>query len=49
LAAVKTSLAPPARPVISSPPDGYAPALLSNGTAISVSLLKKLPFDPLRD
>src|SRR5258707_4056751 len=38
-----------ARTVISSPPDGYTLALLSNGTAISVSLIKKLPFDPLRD
>src|SRR3984893_17928524 len=38
-----------ARTVISSPPDGYTLALLSNGTAISVSLFKKLPFDPLKD
>jgi tripartite-type tricarboxylate transporter receptor subunit TctC len=38
-----------ARTVISSPPDGYTLALLSNGTAISVSLFKKLPFDPLND
>src|SRR6202795_2874274 len=38
-----------ARTVISSPPDGYTLALLSNGTAISVSLFKKLPFDALRD
>src|SRR5476649_1957509 len=38
-----------ARTVISSPPDGYTLALLSNGTAVSVSLFKKLPFDPLRD
>ncbi len=35
--------------MISSPPDGYTLALLSNGTAVSVSLFKKLPFDPLRD
>jgi tripartite-type tricarboxylate transporter receptor subunit TctC len=35
--------------VISSAPDGYTLALLSNGTAVSVSLFKKLPFDPLRD
>ena len=35
--------------MISSPPDGYTLALLSNGTAISVSLFKKLPFDPLKD
>jgi tripartite-type tricarboxylate transporter receptor subunit TctC len=38
-----------ARTVISSPPDGYTLALLTNGTAISVSLFEKLPFDPLRD
>jgi tripartite-type tricarboxylate transporter receptor subunit TctC len=38
-----------ARTVISSAPDGYTLALLSNGTAISVSLFSKLPFDPLRD
>jgi tripartite-type tricarboxylate transporter receptor subunit TctC len=38
-----------ARTVISSAPDGYTLALLSNGTAISVSLFDKLPFDPLRD
>jgi tripartite-type tricarboxylate transporter receptor subunit TctC len=38
-----------ARTVITSPPDGYTLALLSNGTAVSVSLFQKLPFDPLRD
>src|ERR1700688_1303688 len=38
-----------ARTVISATPDGYTLALLSNGTAISVSLFGKLPFDPLRD
>src|ERR1700704_3160655 len=38
-----------ARTVIASPPDGHTLALLSNGTAISVSLFKKLPFDPLKD
>jgi tripartite-type tricarboxylate transporter receptor subunit TctC len=38
-----------ARSVISSPPDGNTLALLSNGTAVSVSLFKKLPFDPLKD
>jgi tripartite-type tricarboxylate transporter receptor subunit TctC len=38
-----------ARAVISSPPDGYTLALLSNGTAVSVSLFEKLPFDPLKD
>ena len=35
--------------MISSAPDGYTLALLSNGTAVSVSLFKKLPFDPLKD
>lgn len=38
-----------ARTVISSPPDGHTLALLSNGTAISVSLFNKLPYDPLKD
>src|ERR1700710_636438 len=38
-----------ARTVISSPPDGHTLALLSNGTAVSVWFLKKLPFDPLKD
>ena len=38
-----------ARTVISSAPDGYTLALLSNGTAVSVSLFRKLPFDPLKD
>ena len=38
-----------ARTVISSSPDGHTLALLSNGTAVSVSLFKKLPFDPLKD
>jgi tripartite-type tricarboxylate transporter receptor subunit TctC len=38
-----------ARTVISSPPDGHTLALLSNGTAVSVSLFKQLPFDPLKD
>jgi tripartite-type tricarboxylate transporter receptor subunit TctC len=38
-----------ARTVISSPPDGHTLTLLSNGTAVSVSLFKKLPFDPLTD
>jgi tripartite-type tricarboxylate transporter receptor subunit TctC len=38
-----------ARTVISSPSDGYTLAMLTNGTAISVSLFKKLPFDPLKD
>src|SRR5215212_2465235 len=38
-----------ARTVISSPPDGHTLALLSNGTAVSVSLFGNLPYDPLRD
>jgi tripartite-type tricarboxylate transporter receptor subunit TctC len=38
-----------ARAVLSSSPDGYTLALLSNGTAISVSLFKSLKFDPLTD
>jgi tripartite-type tricarboxylate transporter receptor subunit TctC len=38
-----------ARTVITSPPDGYTLALLSNGTAISVPLFEHLPFDPLKD
>jgi tripartite-type tricarboxylate transporter receptor subunit TctC len=38
-----------ARTVISSRPDGYTLALLSNGTAVSVSLFEKLPFDPIKD
>ncbi len=38
-----------ARTVIASPPDGYTLAMLTNGTAISVSLFEKLPFDPTRD
>jgi tripartite-type tricarboxylate transporter receptor subunit TctC len=38
-----------ARTAIASAPDGTTLALLSNGTAVSVSLFKKLPFDPLKD
>lgn len=38
-----------ARTVISSQPDGYTLALLSNGTAVSVSLFRQLPFDPVKD
>jgi len=37
-----------ARTVTSSAPDGYTLALLTNGTAVSVSLFQKLPYDPLR-
>ncbi|MFN3656262.1 MAG: Bug family tripartite tricarboxylate transporter substrate binding protein [Pseudolabrys sp.] len=38
-----------ARAVITSPPDGYTFALVTNGTAISVAAFKALPFDPLKD
>jgi tripartite-type tricarboxylate transporter receptor subunit TctC len=38
-----------ARAVPSSPADGYTLALLSNGTAISVSLFKNLSFNPVTD
>src|SRR5437588_3053134 len=38
-----------ARAVLSSPPDGYTLVLLSNGTAISVSLFKNLNFNPVTD
>jgi tripartite-type tricarboxylate transporter receptor subunit TctC len=37
-----------ARTAISSAPDGHTLALLSNGTAISVSLFSRLPYDPLK-
>ena len=35
--------------VLSSPADGYTLAILSSSTAISVSLLKQLPYDPVND
>jgi tripartite-type tricarboxylate transporter receptor subunit TctC len=38
-----------ARAVLSAPADGHTLALLSNGTAVSVGLFKKLAFDPLKD
>src|ERR1700719_2593570 len=38
-----------ARTVMSAAPDGYTLVMLTNGTAISVSLFAKLPFDPLKD
>jgi tripartite-type tricarboxylate transporter receptor subunit TctC len=38
-----------ARAVLSAPADGYTLALLSNGTAISVSLFKNLTFNPVTD
>jgi len=34
---------------LSSPPDGYTLVVLSSSTAISVSLLKNLPYDPVND
>lgn len=37
-----------ARSVLSSQPDGYTLALLSNGTTVSVPLFKNLPFDPVK-
>jgi tripartite-type tricarboxylate transporter receptor subunit TctC len=38
-----------ARTVISAPADGYTLTMLTNGTAVSVSLFAKLPFDPVKD
>lgn len=38
-----------ARAVLSAPADGHTLAMLTNGTAVSVSLFKSLPFDPLKD
>ena len=38
-----------ARAVISSPPDGYTMAYVTNGTAISVAAFNVLPFDPVKD
>jgi tripartite-type tricarboxylate transporter receptor subunit TctC len=37
------------RAVTSQPPDGYTLGLVTNGTAISVPLMKSLPFDPVKD
>jgi len=37
-----------ARTVVTAQPDGYTLGLLSNGTAISVGLFNKLPFDPVK-
>lgn len=34
---------------MTSPPDGYTVMVFSTSTAISVSLLKSLPYDPLKD
>jgi tripartite-type tricarboxylate transporter receptor subunit TctC len=38
-----------ARAVLNAEADGYTIALFSNGTAISVPLFKKLPFDPVKE
>jgi tripartite-type tricarboxylate transporter receptor subunit TctC len=38
-----------AKAVASAPPDGYVLELTGNGTAISASLFKQLPFDVVRD
>jgi tripartite-type tricarboxylate transporter receptor subunit TctC len=38
-----------ARSVMSTAADGYTLIMLTNGTAISVSLFERLPFDPLKD
>ncbi len=38
-----------AKAVITAPADGHTLALLSNATAVSAALFKKLPYDPLRD
>jgi putative tricarboxylic transport membrane protein len=38
-----------ARTVIAAAPDGYTLIMLTNGTAVSVPLFEKLPFDPVKD
>jgi tripartite-type tricarboxylate transporter receptor subunit TctC len=38
-----------ARQALSAAADGYTLILLTNGTAVSVSLFEKLPFDPVKD
>jgi tripartite-type tricarboxylate transporter receptor subunit TctC len=38
-----------ARNVMSAAADGYTLIMLTNGTAVSVSLFERLPFDPLKD
>ena len=38
-----------ARTVTGAAADGYTLILLTNGTAVSVSLFEKLPYDPLKD
>src|SRR5215468_805451 len=38
-----------ARAVITSPPDGYTMAWVTNGAAISAATFQSLPFDPAKD
>ena len=38
-----------AESVVKAEPDGHTLLLISNGTAVSAGLFKKLPFDPRRD
>src|SRR6516165_12760861 len=38
-----------ARTVMSAAADGYTLIMVTNGTAVSVSLFERLPFDPLKD
>ena len=38
-----------ARTTLSAAADGYTLIMLTNGTAVSVSLFEKLPFDPVKD
>jgi tripartite-type tricarboxylate transporter receptor subunit TctC len=38
-----------AEAVAKATPDGYTLLLISNGNAVSVSLFKKLPYDPVKD
>lgn len=38
-----------AEAVVRAEPDGYTLFLMSNGTAVSAGLFRKLPFDPRRD
>jgi tripartite-type tricarboxylate transporter receptor subunit TctC len=38
-----------ARSALGAAADGYTLILLTNGTAVSVSLFEKLPFDPVKD
>src|ERR1700722_3402743 len=38
-----------ARTALGAAPDGYTLIMLTNGTAVSVSLFERLPFDPVKD